>query len=89
MEANRKVTSAKAKEWCKQFGNIPYYETSAKENVAIDEAFIEVAKVAVKREGEGAAVFMPETIGGAGGAIKLTDANTGRGETKVENKKCC
>jgi Ras-related protein Rab-7A len=80
MESNRKVSKAKAQEWCKSFGGIPYYETSAKENVAIDEAFIEVAKVAVKREGDaGAGLFMPETIGGAGGAIKLKNDEAGRG----------
>jgi len=29
---------------------MPYYETSAKENVAVDDAFVEMAKMAIKRE---------------------------------------
>ena len=48
-----------------------------------------MAKVAVKKEeGLGSAMMMPSTIGGAGGAIKLTNTDT-RGSTKVEKKKCC
>jgi len=29
---------------------MPYYETSAKENISVDEAFIEMAKMAIKRD---------------------------------------
>lgn len=31
---------------------MPYYETSALENVSVDEAFVEMAKTAIKRESE-------------------------------------
>jgi hypothetical protein len=49
-----------------------YYETSAKENIAVDDAFIEMAKMAIKRDSAGGQLFgLPETIGGAGGALKL------------------
>jgi hypothetical protein len=53
---------------------MPYYETSAKENVSVDDAFIEMAKMAIKRESENQ-IFMPESIGGAGGAIRLNAAD--------------
>jgi GTPase SAR1 family protein len=39
----RKIMSSKAQQWCKQNGNIPYFETSARENVAVEEAFVEMA----------------------------------------------
>jgi Ras-related protein Rab-7A len=46
------VKSADAKAWCKENGNIPYFETSAKENVSVDDCFVEMAKMAIKRESE-------------------------------------
>lgn len=49
---------------------MPYFETSAKENISVDDAFIEMAKRAIKRESENP-IFMPESISGAGGAIRL------------------
>ena len=50
---------------------MPYYETSAKENVSVEDAFVEMAKMAIKRESEN--VFqLPDSISGAGGAIKMS-----------------
>ena len=69
-EMERSVGAAKAKEWCSEFNNIPYIETSAAQNISVDEAFIEMAKMAMKREQDNM-LFMPDTIGGATGAIKL------------------
>jgi len=51
---------------------MPYYETCAKEGLSVEEAFIEMAKMAMKREAAENMMFMPGTIGGADGAIKLT-----------------
>ena len=70
-ENERKVKSADAKQWCKENGDMPYYETSAIENIAVDNAFIEMAKMAIKRESQNQVFALPESIGGAGGAIKL------------------
>ena len=49
-EQDRKVPTQKAEAWSKENGNIPYYETSALENVAVDDAFITMAQAAIKRE---------------------------------------
>lgn len=38
-EAERKVSTARAQSWCMGNGDIPFYETSAKESINIEEAF--------------------------------------------------
>ncbi len=87
-EAERRTQETKAQQWCKSNGDMPYYETSAKENVHVDEAFIEMAKMAIKRESQNQ-VFLPESIGGAGGAIKLNPSDDKkRNKTKMEKKMC-
>ena len=55
-----------------------YFETSAKDGVHVNEAFVEMVKQGIKRESENK-IVMPDTIGGAGGGggIKLS-ANTGK-----------
>ena len=49
-EPDRKVDTKKAQQWCKENGDILYYETSATEGISVNEAFIEMAKMAIKRE---------------------------------------
>ena len=44
----RKVTTQKATQWCKMNGNIPYYETSAKESINVKEIFEQMAKLSIK-----------------------------------------
>lgn len=47
---SRVVSEKKAKEWCASKGNIPYYETSAKEDFNVDAAFQCVAKLALEND---------------------------------------
>lgn len=70
-EGLRQVSSEDARKWCRENGDIPYFETSALENIAVDTAFVEMAKSALKRESQNQLFSLPDTIGGAGGAIKL------------------
>lgn len=46
------VSEKKAKAWCASKGNIPYFETSAKEGFNVDAAFQCIAKNALKNEPE-------------------------------------
>ena len=41
-EDERDVSKEMAEEWCKENGNIPYYETSALNNIGVDDGFISV-----------------------------------------------
>ena len=36
-----------AKQWCKENGDIPLYETSALNNTSVDDAFLTVVKQAL------------------------------------------
>jgi Ras-related protein Rab-7A len=69
-EPERKVDSKQAQQWARENGDILNYETSAKEGVSVNDAFIEMAKMALKREANNQ-IIMPDSIGGASGAIKL------------------
>jgi len=44
------VPEKKAREWCASKGDIPYFETSAKEDHNVDTAFLCIAKLALEHE---------------------------------------
>ena len=46
------VTQKRALTWCQSKGNIPYFETSAKEAINVEQAFQTVAKNALQQEAE-------------------------------------
>ena len=50
--AGSQVTEKKAKQWCTAKGGIPYFETSAKEDINVDSAFQCIARNALKNETE-------------------------------------
>lgn len=50
--SSRVVPDYKARRWCSANGNIPDFETSAKEDVNVDDAFVCVARNALKNEPE-------------------------------------
>ncbi|GAB4847684.1 hypothetical protein Ancab_026746 [Ancistrocladus abbreviatus] len=46
----KQVAEKRAKEWCNSMGSLPYFETSAKEDVNVDAAFLSIAKAALSHE---------------------------------------
>ena len=42
--SDRKVTPEEASHWCSENGNMPYYETSAKEATNVEQAFVATIK---------------------------------------------
>jgi len=59
----RQVPSTKAKAWCQGKNNIPYFETSAKEALNVEQAFYTVAKNALAQESQQKPIFIPQTLG--------------------------
>uniref|UniRef100_A0A672FC96 Ras-related protein rab7-like n=1 Tax=Salarias fasciatus TaxID=181472 RepID=A0A672FC96_SALFA len=46
------VTTKRAQAWCHSKNNIPYFETSAKEAINVEQAFQTIARNALKQETE-------------------------------------
>jgi hypothetical protein len=70
-----------------------YFETSAKEGVSVNEAFVEMVKMGIKRESNNQ-IIMPDSIGGGAGAggsggIKLSASGNKRGGTQMHTNRCC
>mmetsp|Transcript_1261 Transcript_1261/g.2809 ORF Transcript_1261/g.2809 Transcript_1261/m.2809 type:complete len:183 (-) Transcript_1261:874-1422(-) len=59
--SSRVVSKKKATGWGASKGDVPYYETSAKEDINIDAAFQCIAKNALKNEVE-EEIYIPDTI---------------------------
>jgi len=49
---NRTVPTKRAQQWCHCNSDIPYFETSAKENINVDQAFEMVIKQALSQQAE-------------------------------------
>ena len=49
---DRKVQTEKAKKWCGEHGDLKLFETSAKNEIGVEESFKAIAKLAGAREKE-------------------------------------
>lgn len=50
--SSRVVSDKICKNWCESRGNMPYFETSAKENYNVDDVFMAIARTALEYEQE-------------------------------------
>mmetsp|Transcript_75940 Transcript_75940/g.150468 ORF Transcript_75940/g.150468 Transcript_75940/m.150468 type:complete len:207 (-) Transcript_75940:505-1125(-) len=57
----RAVPQKRALAWCQAKGNIPYFETSAKEAINVEQAFQVIARNALKQESE-EDIYLPDVI---------------------------
>ena len=73
----KQVTQKRAMTWCQSKGNIPYFETSAKEAINVEQAFQTVAKNALQQEAEEQLLVVdwnsPKTSGANGCAHRYVD----------------
>ncbi|KAG5462907.1 MAG: ras-related protein rab-7a [Olpidium bornovanus] len=51
-DSKRSVSQTRAIAWCQSKGNVPYFETSAKEAINVEQAFQTIAKIALMQETE-------------------------------------
>ena len=77
-EDERKVTKEKVRIWCETHGKMPYFETSAKDQTNVGEAFAKAAKMATENQKS----VQPLIYLTNGGSHKLTSNNT-------KKKGCC
>ncbi|KAK8935957.1 hypothetical protein KSP39_PZI013565 [Platanthera zijinensis] len=73
---SRVVSEKKARAWCASKGNIPYFETSAKEGFNVEAAFQCIAKNALKNEPEDE-IYLPDTIDVAGNRQQRSSSGCG------------
>jgi len=60
--SRRQISATKAKSWCQSKGDIPHYETSAKEALNVEQAFHTIAKNALTQEGNQKPIFIPDKL---------------------------
>jgi len=58
----RVVPQKRAIAWCQSKGNLPYFETSAKDATHVEEAFQTIAKLALEQDKGERFISLPEGI---------------------------
>ena len=79
-ETDRKVTKAKAENWCQNNGNYRYFETSAKDDIAVNDAFETITTLASEQVKE-EEIYIPSTI-------KLNDTTKNKTPQQSQNCQC-
>lgn len=85
---DRVITQEVAKSWCRTNGGYAYFETNVKTGEGVEQPFMEAARKALASSTEDD--FMPTSLSGATGAIKIdrsTEAAADE-EKKKKKKKC-
>jgi Ras-related protein Rab-7A len=62
LDSKRQVSASKAKAWCASKGDIPFFETSAKEAVNVEVAFKTIAQNALAQEAANKPIFIPDKL---------------------------
>jgi len=86
--SNRVVSREVAESWCRTNGGYTYVETCATSGEGVDPLFMETGRKALTQNNEDD--FMPTSLSGASGAIKIDRATEAAAEEdkKKKKKKC-
>ena len=57
----RAVSDKRARAWAASKGGLPHFDTSAKDGVGVEDAFVTIARAALKNEAAEEA-YMPSTV---------------------------
>ena len=72
------ITQEEVENYCREHNNMPFFMTSAKDNINLEEAFNKIIDLAYERNNKADENFVPTNN------IKIT-----REEPKKKKKKCC
>lgn len=78
-----KVSTKRAQQWCQSKNGLPYFETSAKESINVEQAFQTIARNALAQESD-AELFnddFPKNV-------KLTPSSTNNSSSGGDNCAC-
>ena len=64
LENDRSVTKEQVQDWCSKNNDMKHYETSAKDDMQVNEAFMDVIKQALEKIKSDDILWMPSSIGG-------------------------
>ncbi len=82
LNSERSISTSKAQKWCRENGGIQYFETSAKSNENVVEAFTHISRDALK--------FVNKEFDKPGTSKKLQLESMSMSEiNKTKEKKCC
>lgn len=82
------MTQEQAETWCRENGGCPYFETCALTGEGVETLFMETGKKALTNSGNDDD-FMPSSLTGASGAIKIDRSTEAAAEEEKKKKKKC
>lgn len=87
LEEDRVITKAKAFQLSQSWGNAPYYETSARRRVNVDEAFIDLCRQIIKKDMQ-LTPTRDQELASPGGGGGLDRRGGARGRRRRNRDKC-
>ena len=86
-DASRAVSAESAKAWCAANGGYQYFETCAMSGDGVDNLFTQTGKKAMENAKSNDDDFMPTSLSGATGAIKIDRQTEVQAEEEKKKKK--
>ncbi|KAM0718604.1 hypothetical protein Q7P37_005674 [Cladosporium fusiforme] len=88
LEDDRRVSRAKAFQVSQMWGNIPYYETSARRRLNVNEVFVDVCRQIIRKDSSGRKGEGRDGRGGGGGGRDGRDGRRRRRRGEEKGSRC-